>query len=222
MLQAFKFGLDKFASLGLPNFQNEEIYLILNQAQERFIKQRYGTTNVKKFGFESIQKRTEDLKNVVKNANLTPSATSSDNISNLAQFVTLPDDYWISVFERAKIQYLNCTGQLTTDTCWIKEDTHENYNFIIDNPYERPNKDKVVKLMAQGKAELIHSSDVTLLEYNLRYIRKPLDISDTQDCELSEFIHQEIVNLGITIGLEGIESEKRLQTFIPVIQNTQE
>ena len=56
MVTAFKFRLDKTDSLNYPNFNNTEIDLLLNQAQERIVKQRYGTTNTKRESFEETQK----------------------------------------------------------------------------------------------------------------------------------------------------------------------
>ena len=68
----FKFRCDKLDTLNYPNFLPEEIDLILNNAQERLIKQRYGFNNIKRQSFEETEKRTEDLKEIVKNAILTP------------------------------------------------------------------------------------------------------------------------------------------------------
>ena len=66
--QEFKFRCDKLDALNYPNFFPEEIDLILNNAQQRIIKQRYGLSNNKRQSFEETQKRTEDLKNVTVNA----------------------------------------------------------------------------------------------------------------------------------------------------------
>ncbi len=221
LIQAFKFGMDKFDSFGLPNFEDDEILLLLNQAQERFVKQRYGDTNTKKFGFEEIQKRTEDIKNIVKPDLLTVLPNSSDNINPNAQFVGLPTDYWFSVLERARIQYIDCLGERVDDEVYVNTITHEDYSYSIDNPYKKPNTGKVLRLMANGQIELIHSSDVVLTGLRIRYVRKPSPITLTSTCELSEHTHQEVVSLAITVGLEGIES-KRVQTYIPIVQNTNE
>lgn len=221
LIQSFKFGMDKFDSFGLPNFQDDEILLILNQAQDRFVKQRYGETNTKKFGFEEIQKRTEDIKNIVKPVTLIPNPNVPDNINSNAQFVDLPSDYWINIFERALISYKDCTGGITNDECYVKAITHEEYSGSINNPYTKPYNGKVLRMEADGKIELLHSSDVTITGYKLRYLREPIRITALITCELSPMVHSEIVSMAITIGLEGIES-KRINTYIPIIQNTNE
>jgi hypothetical protein len=221
LILAFKFGMDKFDSKGLPNFEDDEILLLLNQAQLNFVKQRYGSNNSKKMGFEEIQKRTEDLKNLVRNAILIPNANIAENISVNAQFVDLPSDYLVAVQERCKITYNDCTGKPTQDECFVKVIQHNDYNTNINNPYSGPNTGKILRLMENGRIELIHSSDTTINEYRLRYIKYPNDITLDNTSELSPETHQEIVNEAIKIGLEGIES-KRLQTFIPTILTQQE
>jgi hypothetical protein len=221
LILAFKFGMDKFDSKGLPNFEDDEILLLLNQAQLNFVKQRYGTTNTKKFGFEEIQKRTEDLKNLVRNAIITPLANNSENIGPNAQFVELPNDYFVEVQERCKISYPSCTGDIVTDECFVKAIQHNDYNTNINNPYGQPNTGKILRLMENGRIELIHSSETTINSYHLRYIKIPSEITLDNTSELSEHCHQELVNDAIKIGLEGVES-RRIQTFIPTILNQQE
>lgn len=113
MHNAFKFGLDKLDSVNYPNFLTEEIDLLLNQAQERFIKQRYGINNVKRTSFEETEKRTEDLKEVIKQEVLTPTANSGQvnngfNITTNSVFCDLPSDHWFTIWERAIINSDRC------------------------------------------------------------------------------------------------------------------
>ena len=113
--RAFRFGLDKMDGLNAPNFLPEEIDLLLNQAQERFIKQRYDNTNIKRTGFEQDEKRTEDLKEILESKILSPAALtypSGRSASNSA-FFTLPADNWFIIWEKA---YINCTTCNTTFT----------------------------------------------------------------------------------------------------------
>jgi len=223
MSVAFKQGLDKFDSLNYPDFETDQIELLLNQAQDLFIKQRYGSTNVKRESFEQTQKRTEDLKAVVVNQVIVPAANAVDNISPYSRFVTLPTDHWFIIQELTDISYTNCNSQVVTDRVFTEAIQHNDYSKIINNPFAQPNENKVLRLMENGRVELIPASNVTISNYRLRYIKKPVRISITNsvDCELSEHTHQEIVNLSIDIALEGIES-KRLQTFEQSVLNKQE
>ena len=61
----FKLNLDRVDSLANPDFNPAEIDWLLNEAQLIFIKQRMGMNNQKRAGFETSQKRIDDLGNLV-------------------------------------------------------------------------------------------------------------------------------------------------------------
>ena len=218
MVTEFKFRLDKVDSLNYPNFDNTEIDLLLNQATERFVKQRYGTTNTKRSSFEETQKRAEDLKNVVSNAILTPALTATDNIDVTAQFVTLPTDHWFVVEERCTGTYLDCNGATLSKRIPVYAYQHGDINRVIDDSFLKANKKRVLRLMENGRVELIHDPLVTLVDYRLRYIRKPATISSIVplvNCDLSEHTHDEIVDQAVLLALEDIES-RRQQSYNPI------
>ena len=52
----FKVKIDKVDSMSKKNFLPNEIDWIINEAIQIFVKQRYGQNNLKRAGFESIQK----------------------------------------------------------------------------------------------------------------------------------------------------------------------
>lgn len=243
MHTAFRFGLDKFDNLNYPNFLPEEIDLILNQAQDRVTKQRYGVTNTKRTSFEETQKRTEDLKELVRHANLTFQPIALDNITTSARFVNLPADHWFIIQERVVQQCDKCNQTpLYTETtsgpggapvttsyngmfAEVRPIQHNEVDKVLKDAFKAPDYDKVLRLMEDGRVEIITSSVCTPTVYRLRYIKKPNRISITSnptvDCELSEHIHQEIVDEAIKIALEGIEA-KRNQTFTPIVDNQKE
>lgn len=216
----FKFRLDKMDALNYPNFLPEEIDLVLNNAQERFIKQRYGVNNIKRQSFEETQKRTEDLKNVTINAVLTPLAYASDNIDLNARFLTLPTNHWFTVQERCNITCTVC-GSSVTNLVEVIPTSHSEFSKVIKDPFKQPTETKVLRLMEAGRVELI--SSCTIVDYRMRYVKQPTPVSITTNTtfELSEHTHSEIVDLAVSIALEGIEG-KRTQSFNPLINNTNE
>jgi len=216
----FKFRCDKLDTLNYPNFLPEEIDLILNNAQDRFIKQRYGLNNIKRQSFEETEKRTEDLKNITTNAILTPQPYSVDNIDATARFVLLPTDHWFTIQERAGITCANC-GTPTTQRVEVIPITHAEASKTLRDPFKKPNSYKVLRLTIDGKVELL--SSCTIVDYQFRYLRQPvkIDLTTNTTCELSEHVHNELVDIAVGIALESIES-KRSQTFNPLINNTNE
>lgn len=219
---AFKIGYDKIDSLNYPDILPLEIDFLLNKAQDRFVKQRYGTTNIKRQSFEETQKRTDDIKALVKNAVLVPLANTANNIDPNAQFVTLPSDYWFTVQERVGITYLNCNNVTTNDRGIVEVVQHDDFNNIIKSPFDKPNNSKVLRLMSYNTTELVHSPTTTITQYYLRYIKKPVRISivTPTNCELSDHTHEEIVSDAIAIALENIEAI-RTKTF-DLTKNTEE
>lgn len=218
MVSNFKFRLDKIDSLNYPNFENSEIDLLLNQATERIIKQRYGATNNKRTSFEETQKRTEDLKNIVTTTSLVPFVTP-DNINPYAVFCTLPADHYFIVFENCDIVYPDCDNVNVTKTVPVIAIQHNDYNKSIDNPFAKPNTEKVLRLMENGRVELIPDPSVGISSYRLRYIRKPATIDSVTipnvDSDLSEHLHDEIVDQAVLLALEDIEA-RRQQSYLGV------
>lgn len=212
---AFRFGMDKLDSLNMPNFLDSEIDLLLNQAQERFIKQRYGINNNKRQSFEETQKRTDDLKELVYTVNLTPLAQTVNNKPN-GVFVTLPSttgqEYWFALNEECTIQLIDCHENTITRRVPVRPIQHDDYNKIITDPFDRPYEYEVVRLMENGQVELITDGSIVTI-YHLRYLKRPVKIVyNIVDCELSEHTHSEIVDGAIQLALEGIEA-RRQQTF---------
>jgi hypothetical protein len=60
-----KLNLDRVDSLANPDLNPAEIDWLVNEAQLIFIKQRMGMNNQKRAGFETSQKRVDDLGNLV-------------------------------------------------------------------------------------------------------------------------------------------------------------
>lgn len=224
MHTAFKIGLDKVDSLNYPNFTTSEIDLFLNQSQERFVKQRYGFNNRKFKPFESNQKRTDDLRSLVRNSVLSfNSYDSANNINSEARFVDLPNDYMFAINEQCKISFLDCNSNTEEKIVPVIVEDHDNVSIVINSPFEKPNKNKVIRVMYQDKVEVIKSSDTNILEYLLRYIKRPRDVDFNLlvDSELAEHTHSEIVNDAISIALESIESQ-RANSFVVVNKNNEE
>mgnify|MGYP003675943787 CR=1 FL=1 len=61
----FKIFRDAVDSNAYPEMLDEEIDVYLNEAMDRVVKLRYGKNNLYRKGFEEIQKRTDDLKELV-------------------------------------------------------------------------------------------------------------------------------------------------------------
>lgn len=213
----FKLGLDKTDSLNYPNFEPEEIDLWLNNAQGRFVKTRY-VHNTKGETFEETQKRTDDLRTIVTEVTLIPSAIQTPTKPNGILFdlpngtMGGPDIYWFAINEECEIRYEDCNGSWVDERTGVYATQHDDYDKLIDDPFNKPNKGVVLRLMHGTWAELITDGTYTINQYFLRYIRKPitLDIINfpLMSCELADHTHQEIVNGAVSLALENIASPR--------------
>jgi len=208
MHSELKFLLDKVDSSAAPLFLTDEMDRLLNISQEKFIAKRAFGNNPRRTTFEEDQKRRDDLRTIVGNTVITNFSTSEHSKPN-SVLITLPADYRHSVNE--EVVFVN------GERVGVKPITHDRYNKIIDDPFNKPHKNTVYRLDYGGDGdtniayvELITANlaDSTILEYHLRYIENPPQIGADQDCVLADHTHREIVRMAVVEALEGIESPR--------------
>jgi hypothetical protein len=204
----FKQKLDKTNSLNYPSFEPEEIDLWLNEAIKMYVKTRYGGNNLYGTAVEETQKRTDDLRELVLESTLTSSGNGSKPNS---KYYPLPSDYWFSLSEEVDIEYNDCDGNTTTDRIRVKNIGSGAYSTMIKDPFNKPNKTRVLRLMSSDNIEVLADSETTLNSLYLRYIKAPLEVSSTVDCDLASHTHSEIVDKAVILAIETIESP-RVQT----------
>jgi len=225
MHRSFKLGLDKSDSLNYPNFIDSEIDTILNEEQERLIKQRYGYNNYKNQSFEETQKRTDDLREVILNAILSPNPPTADNEPN-GVFIDVPsaagEEYWFAIKESCLINLTDCSDNQITRRVKVKTRQHDDLNEIVEDPFNQPNEYEVIRVMYQDKFEVICAPNTSVNTYYLRYIKKPrqMNLSLGIDCELSDHLHLELVDSAVNRTLENIESQ-RYKTNISELNKTE-
>lgn len=90
----------------------------------------------------------------------------------------------------------------------VKPIQHDDYNKVVNDPFNKPNHDQALRLMLGDKIEIITGADFDITKFYMRYVRKPLavDFANTVDCELADHTHEEIVDIAVSIALEDIES----------------
>tara|TARA_R110000744_G_scaffold260846_1_gene375741 strand:+ start:5887 stop:6585 length:699 start_codon:yes stop_codon:yes gene_type:complete len=216
----FKVGLDKTDSLNYPNFEPEEIDLWLNKAQDKFIKTRY-SHDVKGETFEETQKRTDDLREVVVQVDLGPAGNQGFAKPNGVLF-QLPDGtfggipvYWFAVNEECEITYTNCADNPVVHRRDVKPVQHDDYNKMVGDPFNKPSKHTVMRLMFGGNAELVGDGTYTINKYILRYIKRPeqMELANNNNCELAEHTHSEITTMAVGMALENT-ANPRFQTHM--------
>lgn len=234
----FKVFFDKADSSAYPELLDGEIDIYLNEAQERIIKQRYGKNNIYRSGFEEIQKRTEDLKELVvtKFTSLSINSTYQDAADNVyeADLSQLFDESALSTTaEEEYMFYLKASAQTCKDnsTCcqWskVKLVQHDDIGGIVDDPFNQPKKGRPIIFFENGNIMIWTAPDLLIQSFQVSFIKRPqlMNIGTygnaITECELSEHLHKELLQEAIQVALENIGSP-RVQTQGPLNVQTSE
>lgn len=175
--RAIKLKLDKSDSLDYPSFLPEEIDYWLNQAVITYSKTRYSGLNVKRESFEQTQKRTDDLRTLVREVSITTTTGTVKPNSHIAQ---LPSDYWFTLGEEVTISY-TLNSVVTTKRQGITELSIDRYRDYIDNPFGNHilhyYECRPIRLFYDDSVELISDGQYTIPNYYLRYLKAPHRLS---------------------------------------------
>lgn len=206
-----KFKLNKIDSQQYRNLRIPEIDWALNEALSIFIKNKVYPKDGSSTGFESNQMVIEDLRTIViDNLEIIPVLIPNTN----TYIVTLPNNYFY---------YVNSTT-IAENTCGIRE--IRNTEVQHDDLFEESSFDKSsyewrrVNITFNEKGIKIYANEsFTIPKFKLSYIKKHAYIHDaesflpagqynlpsgitlvgTQNCELPEHTHREIVDLAVLI-----------------------
>ncbi len=205
----FRIALDQVNSLALPDIQPEEFIEIANLSIERFIKQRYGAkSNLKGEGFEETQKRTDDLRSLVKSADLPNS--NGDNT------YTLPDDYLFLLSSHGIAKQADCTG---SKIVLLKQTKLDEIHRVLADPFNKPKGYKGLLQYVDNKLKVYSEMELDKLE--IVYLRTPAKVSFNPEvnCDLPDHTHQEIIDIMVGYTLEILESQRFQSQQISSSQN---
>ena len=209
MHNEFKLLMDKADGGGSPSFLTSEIDRFLNAAIEKFVAKRAFGNNPRRTGFEEDQKRRDDLRNIVNNETLYPGIHISTINKPNGVFVTLPRNYRHAINEEALVRTLDSIG--TEKRVSVKTITHDRYNKIIEDPFNKPEKNTVYRLdYNNDRVELICGEGQVIDNYYLRYLKNPAIVSKTTgvNCDLAKHTHREIVRMAVLEALENTENPR--------------
>jgi hypothetical protein len=206
-----RYNLSKFANQGKLN---SELYLYLNAAVNRFIKTRFTGNNIRQIKFEGDQKRTDDLRTLIK------TSTDITKVGNLTHIVNgstyaIPNDY---LFGLNYYVLGEDVAGIENNDIWYSCDiiTTEQAEKFIERDKNKPIIDtpKIFFTDSANFTILYDRSRITggLSTARAQYIKKPTIISNSVNCDLPEHTHEEIVEIAVGLAVESIENTTRLQT----------
>lgn len=230
MADELEFLFDKIANNDSPGYEDTELSVILNKAQERFVYKNYGGTNPLKEGFEETEKRRKDLSELTANSEITTASTTQTGVLTNGTFFDLPANFLYAISEEVTIT--------STDACYnnkrikVKPITHDQYVANVDNPFKKPYEgltwrmdySRVTDNTNPKRHELITNGSYTIAKYHLRYLRRPPAIvvnrttpASQVSCILDESTHRRIIDIAVELALENTQ-DQRLPTNVALNQ----
>lgn len=230
----FKVKIDKVDSMSKKNFLPNEIDWIINEAIKMFVKQRYGQNNLKGAGFESIQKRTDDLRTLqiksptAKQPGVVPVQHQGDVYEFRISDFKFP--YWFLTRLTAKARKENCDKVIR-----IRQTQHDDLSIALDDDFFKPDFMWGEALAVEARTDetqnnmgsiYVYTDNFEILEIYPEYLKEPnrvwIGTYNTKDgknvignppinCDLPDHTHNEIVDIAVLECSRIIESPQFYQ-----------
>ena len=212
-----KFKFNKVDSEQYKNFKIPEIDWAINEAEEIFVKSIAEPRTSNYLGFETSQRTIDDIRTIVVNdASIVPT-----KIDNETYKVELPQDYMFYISANVIISKANCSDRVARAILRQHDDRFESSPFDTSS-FEW--KEVNIRFYEDG-IKLFTDGTFEIKEVKLNYIRKRKYIHNAQDylptgsyklpsgtlltgtqnCELPEHTHREIVDIAVLILANNLD-----------------
>jgi hypothetical protein len=195
MIDAFLLEYDLNGSGAVAGFEDSEIISFLNKAQKEIVEKVF------------INNGPNHLYSLVKEVNMQTVGTDPEEVT--LNYIELPADFMFYI--SSKVILTRVSHPVIAVASWIRcelidvnlIDKFINSalnNLILINPIVTVKDGKI--LLVIDNDTIIESDLTDQFSYRLKYLRMPLEMTQTtQDSELSEKWHQDIVNKAVLNAL---------------------
>lgn len=235
LILSFKLKLDKLDSQAYPDILDPEVRFWLDEGADRFVKQRYERNNIKRKGFEETQKRTDDLRATVVTEVI--GAVASTIYTGFAYEVPLPivgdDRYRYLLKVQVDVDGLDCNSISQSNWTTPYQVQQDDINALLNDPFNDPIPSKPLFTIEGNNLVFFTDGVFTVVRARISYIRLfnklqpglpntsvPYATATTEYTELSEDVHEEVVDIAVKMALENVESQ-RYQTNANEIQGSE-
>ena len=217
----FKKKLNKIDSQRYRNLVIPEIDWTLNEAQELFAKMVAFPRLRSYLGFEKIQRNTDDIRTIVRNEN-----DNTNCIAVVDNVAALPTDYWHYLSSHVVMTKENCVD--VQGSVFIREHDDE----FMKSPFDKSSFEwrTVNAVFFENGVRFFTNDEFSITSFCLSYLRRlayihnaedygsggydlpsGLALAGTQDCELPEHTHREIVDIAVLIAQGELENPSSYQ-----------
>ncbi len=209
LLYKLDMRLNKKSSNEHQSIPKEDKILALNEAQIKLIKKKVGTNNIYGLGLDSFKKRYEDLQQlIVQFEPLSVSFTADIYSSWEADLGALTHKFMFPLDMYALCTKGSCTKRVVYLSKLIK---HGDLSTLMFNTHYTPSFEWQESFAVISGNKIITYTDGTFVvdQFNLSYMRYPQKIdaagyinfdstpSTDQDCELPDYLEDELLDLAV-------------------------
>lgn len=217
--------LNKLGSNEHQQIQLEDKILALNEAQIKLIKQKIsGSSIVNQLGLDAYKKRYEDIENLIEGYKKLKLTITDKNINQWSVSLDLNPTY---------LFYINSFILADKDICknkiiWINNDLakHGDIGTILNNEHYKPSfeYEETFNMISNNKFHIYTDGSFEPKELQLMYIKIPKYInkegyimingvdSQNQDCELVDYLEDELLDLTVQNLAMFTENASAVQT----------
>lgn len=229
--------LNKLSTNDHQEIQLEDKILALNEAQLKLIKQKVdGFSTVSGMGLDSFKKRYEDLQKLIQsysNQYLVPTIRDK----HLNQWVVYLDELSPKYMFYIDSYMLADKGECKNRVIWINKELakHGDTSLLLNNEHYKPSFEYQETFNYISSDEMSVFTDGTFVpkEVYIAYMRYPIyidkegyvkfDGSDSinQDCELEEYLEDELLDLTVQNLAMYTENQSAVQSSAMRIQTNE-
>jgi len=205
--------LNKLSTNEHQQIQLEDKILALNEAQIKLIKQKVdGISVVSGLGLDSFKKRYEDLQSLVINYNNQPLPLQLKN-PEINQWCAYMDDLSPKYMFYLDSYILADKGRCKNRKIWINKELakHTDVSLLLNNNHYKPSFEyqETFNTISSNEISIFTDGTFTPKEIYIMYMRYPKYInkegyimfngspSTNQDCELEEYLEDELLDLTV-------------------------
>jgi len=213
----FTFKFNQLGNQVNQYFNVAQVDWLLNRAQDIIIQKRLGENNNYRASYEQIQKRTEDLKQLHVRYPEQPSIIPVYHDDEHIYEVDLDN------LKQPYLYYLRAHGTQTDGKCTYKKAVivviqSDDLGFSLDDPFTQSNEKEIIGNFGrssdgQGSSLYLYPrTDLTISDFYLEYLKQPKRMYEgsyeyingesggSQDCELSNHMHPQIVDQAVELA----------------------
>ena len=220
--------LNKLSSNEHQAIQREDKILALNEAQIKLIKQKVdGSPTPSGMGLDAFRKRYEDLQNLIQDYDKSPLALKEAN-KDINQFSASVETLEPKYLFYVDSYILADKGRCKDRKIWINRDLakHGDLQFILNNSNFKPSFEyqETFLTLSSDIISIYTDGTFTPKKLYLSYLRYPKYIdkegyikldgeaSVDQDCELEDYLEDELVDLAVQDLAEYTENTSAVQS----------